>query len=232
LAALTPAAEVPARVRRVYARGIDGFITESVVITEHTSFEDAHLIEVSRGCAHGCRFCAAGYVYRPLRNRPTELLMLSMRQGAGRTTKIGLMGAAVSDLPGSSQIMRVWRPARSAAIVQLSAGRRFESDPDFGFERRAPQDRHDRPEAGSERLRRVINKGLDEAAILRAAQNLVAGGIPNLKLYFMLGLPTETDADVECARGLGQADQTPLSAFKPNPRPHGRHHPQSELFCP
>jgi radical SAM superfamily enzyme YgiQ (UPF0313 family) len=197
LAALTPTADIPARVRRVYAGGIDGFITESVVITKHTSFEDAHLIEVSRGCAHGCRFCAAGYVYRPLRNRPTELLMQSMRQGAGRTSKIGLMGAAVSDLPdlhllcafGAQHDLQLsFSSLRAdalnpALISALNAGRLKTATI--------------APEAGSERLRRVINKGLDEAAILHAAENLVAGGIPNLKLYFMLGLPTETDADVD-----------------------------------
>lgn len=196
LAAITPTRPVPERVRRVHMADIRSVATHSTVITEQTSFADAHLIEVSRGCPHGCRFCAAGYVYRPPRYRPVEALMASMRHGAGRTAKIGLMGAAVSDLPDLTMLCD-WG-ARNDLQLAFSSLRADALDDTLvaALQSGRLKTATIAPEAGSERLRQVINKGLDETTILRAAEKLVAGGIPNLKLYFMVGLPTETEADV------------------------------------
>lgn len=196
LKARHPVAEVPERVRRVYPQRLDDWDTQSPVLTADTSFNDAFLVEVSRGCPHGCRFCGAGYVYRPYRYRPVERLLDSIREGGRQSGKIGLLGAAVSDLPGLQRLCEEGRSGDlqlsfsslradaldEATIGALKAGRLKTATI--------------APETGSERMRRVINKGLDEATLLSAAEKLVAGGIPNLKLYFMVGLPTETDDDV------------------------------------
>jgi radical SAM superfamily enzyme YgiQ (UPF0313 family) len=122
--------------------------------------------------------------------------MQSMRQGAGRTSKIGLMGAAVSDLPDLHLLCEYG--ARHDLQLSFSSLRADALNPTLISALNAGRLKTATiaPEAGSERLRQVINKGLDEATILRAAEKLVAGGIPNLKLYFMVGLPTETEADV------------------------------------
>jgi radical SAM superfamily enzyme YgiQ (UPF0313 family) len=90
---------VPETVTRIYARDIACFTTDSVIITPETSFRRRHLIEVSRGCPHGCRFCAAGYVYRPRAFARCPNCCNAMRKAAGHTCKVGLLGAAVSDLP-------------------------------------------------------------------------------------------------------------------------------------
>ncbi len=196
LAGFTPLAEVPEKITRVFAADIGQFDTTSAVVTPHTTFEDAFLIEVSRGCPHGCRFCAAGYVYRPPRYRPLPRLLNALQQGADQTGKVGLLGAAVSDLPD----LKALCDFGSQHALQLAFSSLRADALDDGLIAAMKSGRLKTatiaPETGSERMRRVINKGMSEAVILDAAERLVANGIPNLKLYFMVGLPTETDEDV------------------------------------
>ncbi len=197
LMAFEPQAGIPAKVERVYAPTLEGLNSQSAVLTPHTSFENAYLIEVSRGCPHGCRFCAAGYLYRPPRTRPLPALLKAMTQGAALTSKIGLVGTAVSDLPD----LRALCAEGSRLDLQLSfSSLRADALDDrviSALKSGRLKTATIAPETGSERMRRVINKGLHENDILMAAERLVAGGIPNLKLYFMVGLPTETDDDIE-----------------------------------
>ncbi|MBT8338536.1 MAG: radical SAM protein [Desulfatitalea sp.] len=199
-----PLKNVPATVKRVYARRIDRFATDSVVVAPHASFEDAHLIEVSRGCPHGCRFCAAGYVYRPPRFRPLHQLQRSLETAGRLSKKIGLLGAAVSDLPHLETLCRAG--SQNALQLSFSSLRADALTPGLVAALKSGRLKTATiaPEAGSERLRRVINKGLNETAILDAAELLVANGIPNLKLYFMIGLPTETQEDVAALADLVQ----------------------------
>jgi radical SAM superfamily enzyme YgiQ (UPF0313 family) len=197
LAAFRPVEAVPEKIRRVYSADLAEFATHSTVVTPDTGFEDAYLIEVSRGCPHGCRFCAAGYIYRPPRFRPLPALLRAMQEGADLSRKVGLLGAAVSDLPELKALCE--QGQRLGLQLSFSSLRADALDDALiaALKSGRLKTATIAPEAGSERLRQVINKGLDEAAILGAAERLVSGGIPNLKLYFMVGLPTETDADVD-----------------------------------
>jgi radical SAM superfamily enzyme YgiQ (UPF0313 family) len=197
LRSFTPVEDVPAGIQRIYTPDLSSCETESVIHTSRTCFNDAHLIEVSRGCPHGCRFCSAGFVYRPPRTRTLPQLLQSMGRGAVLTQKIGLMGAAVSDLP---ELKSLCLEGQSRDLqLSFSSLRADALDDDLIAALRAGRLKTATiaPETGSERMRRVINKGLEQEDILAAAEKLVASGIPNLKLYFMVGLPTETDEDIQ-----------------------------------
>jgi radical SAM superfamily enzyme YgiQ (UPF0313 family) len=234
LAAMEPIADVPATVTRVMVPDISRLPTASTILTPDTTFDDTYLIEVSRGCPHGCRFCSAGFVYRPPRFRPFDLLDRQVDEGCALTDRIGLVGAAVSDLPG----------------IRDLCGKDRGRDIHFGFsslradaldgpliealKKSRVKTATIAPDAGSQRMRQVINKGVDETHVLAAAEMLVAAGIPNLKVYFMIGLPTETDDDVaaivdlvkrikhrflKTSRGKGRIGEitVSVSSFVPKP---------------
>jgi radical SAM superfamily enzyme YgiQ (UPF0313 family) len=234
LQAFTPVEAVPPRVRRVHAGNLDTIPTHSTVVTPEAGFDDAFLIEVSRGCRHGCRFCAAGYIYRPPRARPLGLLMDALHKGARLTRKIGLMGTAVSDLPDLKALCAAGQQMDLQLSFSSLRADALDDDLIQALKSGRLKTATIAPETGSERLRRMVNKGLSEQDILLAAEKLVAGGIPNLKLYFMVGLPTETDEDVEAivvlvkrikhrflsssrARGRMGALTVSLNCFVPKP---------------
>ena len=192
-----PLLDVPERIKRVCASDLSQFSTDSAIVTPHTSFERTYLIEVGRGCHHGCRFCAAGYVYRPPRFRPASAILHSMEEGAAITDKIGLVGAAVSDHPEIKQFCR--RFESEPVHVSMSSMRADALSTELieSIIKGGVKTATIAPDAGSERMRRVINKGLKENEILDATENLILNGMLNIKLYFMVGLPTETMEDAE-----------------------------------
>jgi len=197
LCGFEPITDVPPIVDRQYVKDLSHISTCSPIITPDTIFDSTFLIEVSRGCPHGCRFCSTGFVYRPPRFRPFSLLKECMHKGTSRTEKIGLVGAAVSDLPDLNKICG--REFEKDTRLSFSSLRADALTPELLSVLRKGKTKTATiaPDAGSERMRNVINKGITETDILDAAEQIVAAGIPNLKLYFMVGLPTETMDDVD-----------------------------------
>lgn len=186
----------PPRVRREWLRDLDASSSRSFIQTPEAEFGDMALTEVSRGCSRGCRFCAAGYLYLPPRERTLERLAADVAEGLCRREKVGLVGAAVSDhsqIRPLSALIRERGGKISVSSLRLDA---LEAEEVRALKASGHRTVSLAPEAGSQRLRDLINKGIDERQILEAAALLAEEGILNLKLYFLIGLPTETDEDL------------------------------------
>ena len=183
-------------VARQYLRDLDSFPTATTIATPETEFADLHLLELSRGCPRGCRFCAAGYIYLPYRQRSLENIKQEADRAIAAGRKIGLVAAAVGDYRGIGELCRhiVARGGRFS-VSSLRIDGLDEKMIDL-LVASGHKTATLAPEGGSQRLRDLIKKGISEEQILAACERLIAKDILNLKLYFIIGLPTETDDDI------------------------------------
>ncbi len=186
-----------APVVRQWVSRLDDWPVASAVLTPDTELGDLYLIEVERGCHWECRFCLVSQAFRPRRFRSLESLLSQAETGLGYRKRIGLVGPVVSDHPRIEELL--FRLRQMGAGLSISSLRIKPLSPAVLGELAAGGTRTLAlaPEAGSERLRRVIKKGVTEGDIMEAVERVAGLGFRQLKLYFMLGLPAETDEDVE-----------------------------------
>ncbi len=175
----------------------DAPVAVSKILTPETAFADKVLVELGRGCGHSCRFCAAGYVYRPPRVHSKDKLLSCIEEVMEECPRLGLLSAAVSDTPGIEQITeKILDTGGTFSVSSLRAETLTAGLLDH-LRRTGQKSLAIAPEAGSERLRRVINKHLSEEQIIEAVRLVARTGEFALRLYFIIGLPTETREDVE-----------------------------------
>jgi radical SAM superfamily enzyme YgiQ (UPF0313 family) len=210
---------VPQRPRRLavarqWVRDIGATRAMTTILTPETELDEMTLIEVARGCGRACRFCIAGYVFRPPRYRPLDDLIEQIEASLAWTSKVGLLGAAVADHPQLEELVQA-ADARGAAI-SISSLRVDNLSPVIlgALSKGGTRTVTIAPEAGSERMRAMINKALSEDQILEAADKVGAAGLRRLKLYFMYGLPGEEDEDVQALVDLGNTIKDRLDRYK------------------
>jgi radical SAM superfamily enzyme YgiQ (UPF0313 family) len=172
------------------------------IFTPHTEFGSRLLIEVVRGCANLCRFCWAGYNYLPVRAFPADRILEIASAARPYANRVGLVSIALCDHPDIGAIMQgllAMGYSISPASLRLDD---LTSEIVGLLHASGERTVTIAPETGSDRLRRVINKTITNATILDRAELIFSRGIENLKLYYMIGLPTETDEDLEAIRDL------------------------------
>jgi len=191
-----PRENAPSRVRRVWLKNLNEALTASSVLTPHTELSDMFLMELSRGCHRRCRFCASCYTYFPHRVREEPFLREMALRDSSPGTKVGLVGAAISDYPDLLTLGReVLQSRRTLSFSSLRVDSLTPELADLVYDS-GQKTVTLAPEAGSERMRRVIGKGFTEEEIFRAAEILVDRGVRNFRLYFMIGLPEEKAEDI------------------------------------
>ncbi|SFT87667.1 radical SAM family uncharacterized protein [Selenomonas sp. GACV-9] len=196
LTAIEPLPGAPELVSRQWVQDLDMHPAHTVVITDNTEF-NFYLIETARGCGRHCRFCMAGYCFRRPRNRSLAVITREVKEALKHKRRIGLMGAAISDYPEINELCReILGEGLSMSVASFRADSVTQELVD-SLAQSGLKTLTMAPEAGSPRMRAVINKGIEEQHLFQAMEMGIAAGIRNFRLYIMIGLPFEQEEDID-----------------------------------
>ncbi len=186
-----PMDNAPEIIQRRYLKDLSLSPVTTAIITPEAEFSNMYLIEAMRGCHWNCRFCLVGHIYGPVRKKGLENIKAEIERAKTITPKIGLIGPSLTDYPHIKDVLCIdgvdfsitslRASPKSAELVELLKGHKSVSIA---------------PEAGTERMRRLVNKKITEKDILDTSGIILNAGIENLRLYFIIGLPAETDEDI------------------------------------
>lgn len=213
---------------RQWAKNLDDFETRSVVLTRDTELGDSFLIETERGCARGCRFCLVNSAYAPVRFRSVDKILQQAREGLKYRRRIGLVGPTVTDHPKIDDLLAGLNDMGAEIAISSLRIDTLTEGIMAKLSKGKVQTITIAPEAGSQRLRDVINKGITENEIFQAIDLIASHPFTQLKLYFIVGLPTETDKDAEEIVNLVLA----IKARLENKRSHTRLIVNASPFIP
>lgn len=223
IASVTARGDAPAIITKRRLRNVNAFETIATVKTPNAEYGHMALLEVGKGCGRGCRFCLEGQVYRPVRHRSVDALRETVRElAASGEKRVGLVGACVSDYPWIGELLKIVEDNGMELSISSIRADSLTDDLVAALARGGHRTLTVAPEAGTERLRRAIRKAITDEQILAACDLVRAHGIPNLKTYFMLGQPTETDEDVEAIPRLAELMLERLRILDPSGKPFGR----------
>lgn len=219
----------PEAIKRRRVKDISRIGLRHWISTSETEFSDMRLVEAMRGCPWNCRFCLVGHLLNPPRKKGLE----AIRDEIKGTERVGLIGPSLSDYPYSKEVLDI--EGVDFSITSLRAGR---SSAELVGQLRGRRSVSMAPEAGTERLRKFVNKGIKEKDILDTAARVFEYGIQKLRLYFMVGLPSETNEDIEGLIDLVRAVRNTsekggititLSTFIPKPFTPFERYPMTDM---